>query len=52
MSKKVDPLWLRSWRMSKKRVHLEVRDPERNLAVVKVYHGKDHTLHIILQEEG
>lgn len=47
---KGDPVWLRSWRTRKGRVHIEVRDPEQNLEPVKVYRGKDHTLHIILKE--
>jgi hypothetical protein len=35
-----------------KRIHIEVRDPDLNLRLVKTYKGKDHTFHIILEEEG
>lgn len=42
------PVWARAWRMKGKRVHVEVRIPAGS--VVRVYDGKDHTLHIIIQE--
>ena len=47
-------VWLRSWKYKtgkkRRRVHVEVRDPDLNLYLVKVYRGKDHTFHIILEE--
>ena len=47
-------VWLRGkkyrTRKKKKRVHIEVRDPDLVLEMVKAYTGKDHTFHIILEE--
>jgi hypothetical protein len=51
---RAEPVWLRSWRFrtktKKKRIHIEVRDPNLSLAIIKSYRGKDHTFHIILTE--
>ena len=47
-------VWLRSWRIrskKRKRIHIEVRDADMLLSFVKAYKGKDHTFHIILEEQ-
>lgn len=47
-------VWIRSWKIKSKknrrRIHVEVRDPNMRLQIVKTYPGKDHTFHIILEE--
>lgn len=47
-------VWTRAWKYrtnkKKQRVHVEVRDPKLAFELVKVYRGKDHTFHIILEE--
>lgn len=47
-------VWLRGkkykTRKKKRRLHIEVRDPDLTLELVRVYPGKDHTFHIILEE--